>query len=160
MTATTTTERTIKPAERSTRPTSLGFACAKIADGLRAGTSPLLWRELRTKSEDRFHALATCGWGGGCGDAEGTVGNRCAVAGRRSRPSRAAMSKRFKIQRVRIDWDGLEARRKWDRIPPWQGRERTSHRGPWWLVVAVAVLLISIGFAVVAPRLLHAAMGL
>jgi hypothetical protein len=68
-------------------------------------------------------------------------------------------SKRHKIKRVKIDWDGLETRREWDRIPPRQG-VKDRDRGPWWLVVAVAILLTSIGFAIVAPRLLHAAMGL
>jgi hypothetical protein len=68
------------------------------------------------------------------------------------------MSKRLKISRVKIDWDGLETRRKWDRIPPCQGARDQDRR--WWAIVAVVALLTSIGFAVVAPRLLHAAMGL
>lgn len=69
------------------------------------------------------------------------------------------MSKRLKIKRVEIDWDGLQMRRKWDRIPPCQGA-KDRDRAPWWPIVAVVALLTSIGFAVVAPRLLHAAMGL
>ena len=68
-------------------------------------------------------------------------------------------SKRHKIKRVKIDWDGLETRRKWDRIPPWQG-VKNQGRGSWWPVVAVAALLTSIGLAVVGPWLLHAATGL
>jgi hypothetical protein len=72
---------------------------------------------------------------------------------------KTVMSKRLKINRVKIDWDGLETRRKWDRIPPCQGA-RDQDRGRWWPIVALVALLTSIGFAVVAPRLLHAAMGL
>ena len=60
-------------------------------------------------------------------------------------------------KRLKIDWDGLETRRKWDRTPACQGAKNPD-RGPWWPVVAV--LLTSIGFAVVAPWLLHATMGL
>ena len=67
------------------------------------------------------------------------------------------MSKRFKIQRVKIDWDGLETRRKWDRTPPPCQGAKDQDRSRWWAVVAVVALLTSIGLAVVAPRLLHAA---
>jgi hypothetical protein len=69
------------------------------------------------------------------------------------------MSKRFKIQRVQIDWDGLETRRNWDHTPPpCQGAKDQDRT--WWPIVAVVALLTSIGFAIIAPRLLHAAMGL